>query len=120
MTKLTREITLEHSEESKIWPDLLPVFIIVGVLIIGGILILCEKIREQLLEKEPEADVTDSPPSYDDISVNSEARNEIEVRSPPPYRPEAPPPSYEFVNAAFQPDDPPPPYVVSTQSTFVN
>ena len=119
MAKLTRETTFEHIEESKIWPDLLPVFIIVGVLIIGGILVLCEKIREQLLEKEPEVDVTDSPPSYDDLSVNNEVRNEVEVRSPPPYRHEAPP-SYEFINAAFQPDDPPPSYVVSTQSTYVN
>ena len=123
MTKLyMRETirTLEETEVDKIWTDLLPLFIVVGILIIAGILLLCEKIRETLIEKD-EISVTDGPPSYDDLSINNVQANEEEVRTPPPPYRNIEPPSYEFINRAFELDEaPPPPYVVETHTTFVN
>ena len=123
MTKLyMRETirTLEETEVDKIWTDLLPLFIVVGILIIAGILLLCEKIRETLIEKD-EISVTDGPPSYDDLSINHGQIDGEEVRTPPPPYRNIEPPSYEFINRAFELDEaPPPPYVVETHTTFVN
>ena len=112
--------TLEETEVDKIWTDLLPLFIVVGILIIAGILLLCEKIRETLIEKD-EISVTDGPPSYDDLSINHGQIDGEEVRTPPPPYRNIEPPSYEFINRAFELDEaPPPPYVVETHTTFVN
>ena len=112
--------TLEETEVDKIWTDLLPLFIVVGILIIAGILLLCEKIRETLIEKD-EMSVTDGPPSYDDLSINHGQIDGEEARTPPPPYRNIEPPSYEFINRAFELDEaPPPPYIVETHTTFVN
>ena len=125
MTKLyMRETirTLEETEVDKIWTDLLPLFIVVGILVIAGILLLCEKIRETLIEKD-DISVTDGPPSYDDLSINNGQTSVEEAMTPPPPYRNIEPPSYEFINRAFELDEtlsPPPPYVVETHTTFVN
>ena len=128
MTKLyTREMkieTLEEADVNKIWSDLLPLFIIVAILIVAGILILCEKIREQLYEKDDAVASTtvDAPPQYDDLSLSNGAITDVST-PPPPYR-NIEPPSYEFINRAFSLDDqvppPPPSYIVATHTSFVN
>ena len=115
--------------------DFLPLFIIIGIGCVTGILFLVEKLREKYTEKDDEN--MDAPPRYADLEPSSfdlnrevpapsgpTADNESDENRPPTYDTatrDQEPPTYEFVNHAFEED--PPAYEeteIQTNATYVN
>ena len=114
--------------------NFLPLFIIIGIGCVTGILFLVEKLREKYTEKDDEN--MDAPPRYADLEPSSfDLNREVpaptmsgpsdsdEIR-PPTYDTatrDQEPPTYEFVNHAFEED--PPAYEeteIQTNATYVN
>ena len=109
--------------------DFLPLFIIVGIGFVTGILFMVEKLREKYTEKDIEN--LDAPPRYADLEprtdsfdLNQEVPAPDEPANPPTYDTATRnqhPPSYEFVNHAFEED--PPAYEepeIQTNQTYIN
>ena len=107
--------------------DFLPLFIIIGIGCVTGILFLVEKLREKYTEKDDEN--MDAPPRYADLDppsfdLNQEVPAPMSDNRPPTYDTatrDQLPPTYEFVNHAFEED--PPAYEeteIQTTETYVN
>ena len=111
--------------------DFLPLFIIVGIGCVTGLLFLVEKLREKYTEKDVEN--IDAPPRYADLEPSFDLNQEVPAptdaqagapSAPPTYDTatrDQNPPTYEFVNHAFEED--PPAYEeteIQTNATYVN
>ena len=111
--------------------DFLPLFIIVGIGCVTGLLFLVEKLREKYTEKDVEN--LDAPPRYADLEPTFDLNQEVPAptdasagtpSAPPTYDTatrDQNPPTYEFVNHAFEED--PPAYEeteIQTNATYVN
>ena len=111
--------------------DFLPLFIIIGIGCVTGLLFLVEKLREKYTEKDVEN--MDAPPRYADLEPTFDLNQQVPAPSDAPTgAPSAPPtydtatrdqnpPTYEFVNHAFEED--PPAYEeteIRTDATYVN
>ena len=131
-----------HTNSQSFTPDrkeiirkLLPMFILIGIVLVVGILFLLDKIRVKFEEKEDRENRLDLPPRYNDLTVrrginqssNQLRQNDEQITRPPSYEVATGDdilPSYEFVNDAFveESEQSPPAYElphVNTNQTLV-